>query len=584
MAQFARPSADISVGGWTATPLWEKLDEVTPDDTTTEITSGNNPTTNGFEVRVTGITDPDDNTGHVVRARVKKNSSGGRQIDFTFTLVQGSTTIATWSAPDVTNAYETFTHNLTEGEAGNITDYSDLRVRVSANDATGSGPGRSGQATWIELEAPDAAAEPIDETVTGTAELSGIATDNTNADESVSGITELDGASEHDVDWEEPGTLLSLSGTVTEDVDAPAIDESVSGDLALSGSVDDAADVDEAVSGDASLSGASADDAAVSEVASSSLNISADVGLDVIFATPDSTLALSGQVTESVESPAIDETVNGAVSLSGDSIDNATVDEVASEAVAFEGSVVDELDSSEVEFGSLALSGQVTENVESPGEVEETVAGDLSLSGAEAHEVDFEQPATTLSLSGQVTEDVDSPDVDEAVSSDLDIDADVGIEVTFETPDSTIALSGTVVEDVTAPGQIEETVFGDLDLSGLVAEDADVHEDAAVVLALSGQVEISVVADEILQGGLDLSGQSSEEVEDSDVMASNLGLSGTVFESVQAGEEAQGQLALVGSVSEDTGEEEFWRPCPPPFNPNWNNCSPPRSPPWENKD
>jgi hypothetical protein len=159
MSQFARPSADISAGGWTATPLHEKLSEVTPDDTTTEITSGNNPTTNGFEVRVTGITDPDDNTGHVVRVRVRKSANAGRTINFTFTLVQGSTTIATWSAPNVTGSYATHTHNLTEGEAGNITDYSDLRVRVSA-DNPDTGPGRSGLCTWIEMEAPDAAAPP----------------------------------------------------------------------------------------------------------------------------------------------------------------------------------------------------------------------------------------------------------------------------------------------------------------------------------------------------------------------------------------------------------------------------------------
>lgn len=30
--QFGRPMADVSAGGWTATPLWSKLDEVTMDD------------------------------------------------------------------------------------------------------------------------------------------------------------------------------------------------------------------------------------------------------------------------------------------------------------------------------------------------------------------------------------------------------------------------------------------------------------------------------------------------------------------------------------------------------------------------
>src|SRR3972149_5773774 len=30
-AQFARPSADVATGAWGTVPLWDKLDEATPD-------------------------------------------------------------------------------------------------------------------------------------------------------------------------------------------------------------------------------------------------------------------------------------------------------------------------------------------------------------------------------------------------------------------------------------------------------------------------------------------------------------------------------------------------------------------------
>src|SRR3972149_8486194 len=48
-AQFARPSVDIATGFWVTVPLWDKLDEATPDEATTEIQSGTDPINDPFE-------------------------------------------------------------------------------------------------------------------------------------------------------------------------------------------------------------------------------------------------------------------------------------------------------------------------------------------------------------------------------------------------------------------------------------------------------------------------------------------------------------------------------------------------------
>jgi hypothetical protein len=150
MPQFLRPNSDISVGGWGTTPLWSKLSETTPDDATTEIVSAKNPTNDAFEVGLTtpaGM--PQNRLNHVLRLRMNSGGKSGYIADVT--LLQGSTTIQSFTGQSIPIAYGTLTLSISEANAQNITDYSQLRVRVNAN----GGGGGYAYATWIELQIPD---------------------------------------------------------------------------------------------------------------------------------------------------------------------------------------------------------------------------------------------------------------------------------------------------------------------------------------------------------------------------------------------------------------------------------------------
>lgn len=147
--QYGRPDGDISTSTWTTTPLWEKLDETTSDGATTQITTGNNPTNQAFEVSLSNVSDPSSSTGHVVRYAINsnKNTCSGSAA-----LIQGTTTIASKTITSWPTTYTTDSFTLTSGQADSITDYTDLRVRLTASCTAGGNT----KASWIELEVPSA--------------------------------------------------------------------------------------------------------------------------------------------------------------------------------------------------------------------------------------------------------------------------------------------------------------------------------------------------------------------------------------------------------------------------------------------
>ena len=64
----ARPIADNRTGGWTATPLYQKIDESTRSDADYISSPGSTGTpTNDVEVELSGITDPESGYGHLLR-------------------------------------------------------------------------------------------------------------------------------------------------------------------------------------------------------------------------------------------------------------------------------------------------------------------------------------------------------------------------------------------------------------------------------------------------------------------------------------------------------------------------------------
>jgi hypothetical protein len=155
--QFGRPSADVSAGAYTPTPVWQQLDDAAADDDTSVVDSANNPAETdgtGFEVALGSIPDPQSSTGHIVRVRGRRNG-GARTVTLNWRLYQSSTAIAAAQSLTMTDSYQTSSHTLSSAEADAITNYSDLRVRVWGT-TSGGGAGSKLRVTWIELEMPDA--------------------------------------------------------------------------------------------------------------------------------------------------------------------------------------------------------------------------------------------------------------------------------------------------------------------------------------------------------------------------------------------------------------------------------------------
>jgi hypothetical protein len=152
MAQYGRPSSDISTGLWTTTPLYSKLDE-TPYSDTDYITSTKNATGDIFEELLSSVSDPFSSANHIIRVRLRcSKSSNGTA---TLYLYQGTTLIATYAIPGyLATGFTTYEYTLSAGEANSITDYSDLRIRIDGSCTANA----YDYCSWIEFECPDAGA------------------------------------------------------------------------------------------------------------------------------------------------------------------------------------------------------------------------------------------------------------------------------------------------------------------------------------------------------------------------------------------------------------------------------------------
>ena len=167
MAQFARPDGDLTVGLWTSTPLWQKIDE-TPFDDADFIQSVNDPTNDMIEVTLSDVTDPVSSIDHVVRYRIRKGDSGGGSpgtIDFRIELVQETILIFRKSEPGVGTSFFNGTFTLNNIQADDITDYNDLRLTFRANKSAGNRTSW-GECSFAEFEVPDAGGTNFTETVT----------------------------------------------------------------------------------------------------------------------------------------------------------------------------------------------------------------------------------------------------------------------------------------------------------------------------------------------------------------------------------------------------------------------------------
>ncbi len=134
--QFGRPDADQSIGSWEdevggTTNIYQSIDEVIPDDTDF-IISEVEPSTSVYVAKINSIVDPQTGEDHVVRYRYKKDVASVT-IDIIVRLKQGATTIASETKSNISTTITEGTLLLTPTEANNITDYTDLRIEITAD-------------------------------------------------------------------------------------------------------------------------------------------------------------------------------------------------------------------------------------------------------------------------------------------------------------------------------------------------------------------------------------------------------------------------------------------------------------------
>ena len=163
MAQFARPTSDISIGSWTTNSgstanLFATLDEETANDADfirSSLTVTNDP----YTCLLSSVAPAVIPRNHSVIIRGLKDASGGNQRGVDVALLQGaSTVIGSTSFPNLTATVNQQVIDVPRTWAANITDYADLRIRVTA---TGSVAGPSGNrrraiVTGIALRVPSA--------------------------------------------------------------------------------------------------------------------------------------------------------------------------------------------------------------------------------------------------------------------------------------------------------------------------------------------------------------------------------------------------------------------------------------------
>lgn len=111
----------------------QSYDETGKTFTITSTTSVTDVHKRPVEIKFASITDPADNTNHTLYLVMKYESGDSGTVDVE--LLQGSTVIESWLAQALTTTFTEYSFAVPEASAANITDYTDLRFRVTASDA-----------------------------------------------------------------------------------------------------------------------------------------------------------------------------------------------------------------------------------------------------------------------------------------------------------------------------------------------------------------------------------------------------------------------------------------------------------------
>jgi hypothetical protein len=102
------------------------------------------------EVKFASVTDPVIHTGHSVYYTMWETEAGSAEVEPY--LYQGTTLISSGPTQTLTGASADYSWTLSTGEAGNITDYSDLRIRMVCRTTFSTSLVHY---TWAQFECPD---------------------------------------------------------------------------------------------------------------------------------------------------------------------------------------------------------------------------------------------------------------------------------------------------------------------------------------------------------------------------------------------------------------------------------------------
>lgn len=130
--QAVRPVSDVTTTGWTVTggsgSFASAVDEPAADDADF-VQSPNNPTGTAPLVLALGpASTPGALTGVTLSVRMQTVSATSSSV--VVDVMQGTTVIASFTETGVTSAWQTFTYALTATQAGQVTDWTALRVRL----------------------------------------------------------------------------------------------------------------------------------------------------------------------------------------------------------------------------------------------------------------------------------------------------------------------------------------------------------------------------------------------------------------------------------------------------------------------
>jgi len=211
MAQFLRPSSDISAGSWTTSPLFSKVNETASNDSPL-ITSPNNSNTT-CDLGLSTASSPTAGT-RTLRIRVRKGTQSNNR-GLNYNLKQGSTSVQSGTVQaTLPTTFTTYSITIT----GTVTNYSNLSVELISTGTVGGSTGNRAvvDVSWVEFEIPDA---PPTYTITGTVggllgATSGTATFvGASNDRDITGtVTGLLGSTSGSSTFEKP--IFSIDGTV----------------------------------------------------------------------------------------------------------------------------------------------------------------------------------------------------------------------------------------------------------------------------------------------------------------------------------------------------------------------------------